>query len=116
MPAEPSSHEPATWPERARFATQATGTAIAPAQGILHGYRSLDLFDENGALVVRRDHPRLKGKVTRALHRNVVLSVPHFMIAALAAAQTDCIAGPPHADPGAKYFRDLVRRAMMQSP
>src|SRR4029077_19754667 len=98
--------------------------AFAPAQAVQPGMRSSVLFEEHGALVVRRDHPRVRRRMTRELfnalphidvhvalgrpgsghrvaqrsweqarvRRRVVLTVPYFMIAAMAAAQTDCIA------------------------
>jgi DNA-binding transcriptional LysR family regulator len=89
--------------------------------------RSSVLFEERGTLVVRRDHPRVRRRMTRELfnelphidvhvvlgrpgtghrvaqrhwekervHRRTVLTVPYFLIAALAAAQTDCVAALP---------------------
>jgi len=101
--------------------------AFGPEQTVQPGMRSSVLFEEEGALVVRRDHPRVGRRLTRELfntlphidvhvalgrpgqghrvaqrsweqarvHRRVVLTVPYFMIAAMAAAQTDCIAALP---------------------
>jgi len=130
-------------------------------------------------LVVRRDHPRVGRRMTRALfntlphidvhvvlgrpgtghrvaqrqwekahvRRRSVLTVPYFLIAAMAAAETDCVAALPDrladlcvgllplkkvaatfplprlttvmvwhertdADPGAKFFRELVAEAV----
>ncbi len=85
------------------------------------------LFEEEGALVVRRDHPRVRRRLTRELfnalphvdvhvalgrpgtghriaqrsweqarvRRRVVLTMPYFIIAAMAAAETDCVAAIP---------------------
>jgi len=101
--------------------------AFAPAQAVQPGMRSQPVFEESAALVVRRDHPQVGRRITRALfnrlphidvhvalgrpgaghrvaqrgweragvRRRVVLTVPYFMTAALAAAATDCIAGLP---------------------
>jgi DNA-binding transcriptional LysR family regulator len=101
--------------------------AFAPEQAAQPGMRSERLFEESAALVVRRDHPGVKRRITRELfnelphidvhvvlgrpgtghrvaqrgweragvRRRVVLTVPYFMTAALAAAATDCIAGLP---------------------
>jgi DNA-binding transcriptional LysR family regulator len=101
--------------------------AFAPAQAVQPGMRSSVLFEEHGALVVRRDHPKVRGRMTRDLfnalphidvhvvlgrpgtghrvaqrgwehahlHRRVVLTVPYFMTAAMAAAATDCVAALP---------------------
>lgn len=130
-------------------------------------------------MVVRRDHPRVRGKLTpklfnelphidvevvlgrtgighklaeqhwkgAGLERKVAVRVPYFTTAAMIASRTDCIAGLPSrlakvlcktlplkvaptsfqmpkmgvslvwhertdADPGAKYFRDLVAGAV----
>jgi DNA-binding transcriptional LysR family regulator len=100
---------------------------FAPAQAVQPGMRSRLLFEERGALVVRRDHPRVRRRMTRELfnelphidvhvvlgrpgtghrvaqrqweqarvHRRTVLTVPHFLTAAMAAAQTDCVAALP---------------------
>jgi DNA-binding transcriptional LysR family regulator len=153
--------------------------AFAPAQAVQPGMRSTVLFEEHGTLVVRRDHPRVKRRMTRELfnalphidvhvvlgrpgtghrvaqrgwekahvHRRVVLTVPYFMVAAMAAAETDCVAALPDrvaalctrlfplkkveasfplprlttvmiwhertdVDPGARFFRELVTRAV----
>src|SRR5262245_25615434 len=101
--------------------------AFTPAQALQPGMRSRVLFEEHGALVVRRDHPQVRGRMTRELfnalphidvhvvlgrpgtghrvaqrgwehahvHRRVVLTVPYFMTAAMAAAATDCVAALP---------------------
>jgi DNA-binding transcriptional LysR family regulator len=101
--------------------------AFAPMQTVQPGMRSSVLFEEQGALVVRRDHPRVRRRMTRELftalphvdvhvalgrpgtghrvaqrqweharvRRRVVLTVPYFLIAAMAAAQTDCVAALP---------------------
>lgn len=101
--------------------------AFAPAQSVQPGQRSAVLFEEEGALLVRRDHPHVRGRLTRTLfnelphvdvhvtlgrpgvghrvaqrhwekarvRRRVVLTVPHFLIAAMAAAHTDCVAAVP---------------------
>ena len=101
--------------------------AFAPAQTVGPGLHSSVLFEEQGALVVRRDHPRVGRRLTRDLfnelphidvhvalgrpgtghrvaqrsweqarvHRRVVLTVPYFMTAAMAAAQTDGVAAIP---------------------
>jgi DNA-binding transcriptional LysR family regulator len=101
--------------------------AFSPAQAVQPGMRSSVLFEEHGALLVRRDHPRVRGRMTRELfntlphidvhvvlgrpgtghrvaqrgweqahlHRRVVLTVPYFMTAAMAAAATDCVAALP---------------------
>ena len=153
--------------------------AFAPAQSVQPGMRSTVLFEERGVLVVRRDHPRVGRRMTRALfntlphidvhvvlgrpgtghrvaqrqwekahvRRRSVLTVPYFLIAAMAAAETDCVAALPDrladlcvgllplkkvaatfplprlttvmvwhertdADPGAKFFRELVAEAV----
>lgn len=91
------------------------------------GWLSRAAYEEVGALVVRRDHPRVRRRMTpelfnalphidvqvalgRAgaghdiaermwrslgLSRNVVLAVPHFVAAAMAAARTDYVAALP---------------------
>ncbi|AKU95592.1 Transcriptional regulator, LysR family [Labilithrix luteola] len=143
------------------------------------GWLSRAAYDEVGALVVRRDHPRVRRRMTPelfnslqhidvqvalgrtgtghdiaermwrslGLSREVVLSVPHFVAAAMAAARTDYVAALPRrvadtlcailplkivqptftlpaasvtlvwhartdADAGARYFRDLIVRAV----
>jgi DNA-binding transcriptional LysR family regulator len=100
---------------------------FAPAQAVQPGMRSLVLFEEGAALLVRRDHPLVRKTMSRALfnalphidvhvvlgrpgtghrvaqqqweqarvHRHVALTVPHFLIAAMAAAETDCVAAVP---------------------
>jgi len=101
--------------------------AFAPEQVVQPGMRSAVLFEERAALLVRRDHPRVGGRMTRELfnelphvdvhvvlgrpgsghrvaergfeqarvRRHVVLTVPYFMTAAFAAAETDCVAAMP---------------------
>lgn len=101
--------------------------AFAPEQVVHPGLRSSVLFDEQAALLVRRDHPRVRRRMTRDLfnslphidvhvvlgrpgtghrvaqrgweragvQRRVVLTVPYFMTAALAAVETDCVAAVP---------------------
>ena len=101
--------------------------AFAPAQAVQPGMRSSVLFEERAALVVRRDHPRVRRRITRELFNelphidvHVVLGRPgtghrvaerHWeqarlhrrtradgallLTAALAAAQTDCVAALP---------------------
>jgi DNA-binding transcriptional LysR family regulator len=143
------------------------------------GQQSRPLYEEIGTLVVRRDHPRIRDRLTpklfnsaqhidvqlalgragtghqiaeqkwRALglQREVVLAVPHFVAAALAAARSDYVAALPRrvamtlasmlplritrptfemprvavtlvwhartdADAGARYFRELIARAV----
>jgi len=143
------------------------------------GQQAQLLYDEVGALVVRRDHPRIRDRLTPAqfnsaqhidvqlalgrtgtghdiaeqawralgLRRQVGLAVPHFFAAALAAARSDYVAALPRrvartlaamlplritrptfempraavtlvwhartdADTGARYFRDLIARAV----
>jgi len=100
---------------------------FAPDQSVQPGMRSAVLFEERAALVVRRDHPRVRKQMTRKLfndlphidvhvvlgkpgtghrvaqrgweqakvRRRVVLTVPYFFIAAMAAAETDCVAALP---------------------
>ena len=152
---------------------------FGPAEMVQPGMRSAVLFEEHGAIVVRRDHPRVRRRMTRELfsalphidvhvvlgrpgtghraaqrhwdqarlQRRVALTVPHFLIAAMAAANTDCVAALPErladlcvkllplkrvtatfplprlttvmvwhertdADPGAKFFRQLVADAV----
>jgi len=147
------------------------------------GVRARTLYEEVGALVVRRDHPRIREQMTPrqfngekhidvqvalgrtgaghqiaeqmwrslGLSRDVVLAVPHFMAAAMAAARTDYVAALPtrvaqmacgflplrvtrpafempraevtliwharsDADAGAAYFRELVARAVRETP
>jgi len=41
--------------------------AIAPAHGSPQGLHASDLYQEEGVLVVRRDHPRVRRKLTREL-------------------------------------------------
>lgn len=104
---------------------------FSPEQAVQPGMRSAALFEEQGALIVRRDHPRVRTRMTpesfnelphsdvhvvlgqpgtghrvaqqgweRAhFRRRVVLTVPYFMIAAMAAAETDCVAAYPAAWP-----------------
>ena len=101
--------------------------AFSPEQAVEPGMRSAALFEEQAALIVRRDHPRVRTRMTRELfndlphvdvhvvlgrpgaghrvaqrgwerahvRRRVVLTVPYFIIAAMAAAETDCVAALP---------------------
>ena len=101
--------------------------AFSPEQAVQPGMQSAALFEEQAALVVRRDHPRVGARMARELfnelphidvhvvlgrpgvghrvaqrgwerahvRRRVVLTVPYFMIAAMAAAETDCVAALP---------------------
>jgi DNA-binding transcriptional LysR family regulator len=101
--------------------------AFSPKQAVPPGMRSAPLFEEQAALIVRRDHPRVRTRMTRELfnelphvdvhvvlgrpgtghrvaqrgwerahlRRRVVLTVPYFIIAAMAAAETDCVAAIP---------------------
>lgn len=157
--------------------------AFAPSAMQAPGMRARPLFEEQACMVVRKDHPRVRGKLTpklfrelphidvevalgrpgvghrlaeehrrrAGLDRNVVVTVPYFITAATIAARTDCVAGLPgrmadvvcrllplkkapttfplptmgmslvwhertDADPGARYFRDLVAKAVGASP
>jgi len=101
--------------------------AFSPEQAVQRGMRSTALFEEQAALVVRKNHPRVRTRMTRRLfnelphidvhvvlgrpgtghrvaergweharvRRRVVLTVPYFIIAAMAAAETDCVAAIP---------------------
>lgn len=101
--------------------------AFAPAQTVQPGLHASVLFEERGTLVVRRDHPRVRRRMTRELfnalphidvhvvlgrpgtghrvaqrhwekthvRRRTVLTVPYFLIAAMTAAETDCVAALP---------------------
>src|SRR5580704_5391064 len=153
--------------------------AFAPSMMQAPGVRAQQVFEEQACMVVRRDHPRLRGKLTpklfnalphidvevvlgrtgighrmaeqhwkaAGLERKVAVRVPYFTTAAMIAARTDCIAGLPgrlakvlckhlpikvaattfampkmglslvwhdrtDADPGGRYFRDLVAEAV----
>ena len=100
---------------------------FAPEQAVQPGMRSAALFEEQAVLIVRRDHPRVRTRMTTELfnelphidvhvvlgqpgtghrvaqrgwerahvRRRVVLTVPYFFIAAMAAAETDCVAALP---------------------
>lgn len=100
---------------------------FSPEQAVQPGMRSAALFEEQAALIVRRDHPRVRTRMTRELfnqlphvdvhvvlgqpgtghrvaqrgwerahvRRRVVLTVPYFIIAAVVAAETDCVAALP---------------------
>lgn len=91
------------------------------------GLHARTVYEEIGALVVRRDHPRVRRRMTpelfdslrhidvqvalgrpgaghaiaeqtwrrHGLSRDVVLAVPHFVAAAMAAARTDYVAALP---------------------
>jgi len=101
--------------------------AFSPEPAVQPGMRAATLFEEQAALVVRRDHPRVRAQMTEELfndlphidvhvvlgrpgtghrvaqrgwerahvRRRVVLTVPYFITAAMAAAETDCIAALP---------------------
>jgi DNA-binding transcriptional LysR family regulator len=109
------------------LASGAVDVALAPEQAVQPVHRSIRLFEDPAAFVVRRDHPKVKDRLTRKLFntlphidieialgnkgvgnkaaqryfkqvgltRNVALSVPHFVIAAMVAARTDCVAPVP---------------------
>src|SRR5215475_9079219 len=109
------------------LATGDVDVAFSPEQAMPPGMHSAALFEEQAALVVRRDHPRVRTRMTRELfntlphidvhvvlgrpgtghrvaergwerarvRRRVVLTVPYFMVAAMAAAETDCVAALP---------------------
>jgi DNA-binding transcriptional LysR family regulator len=156
--------------------------AIAPAHPPEAGEHAIDLYREEGVLVVRRGHPRVRGKLgkklfcelrhidillalgrggighrvvteflaSHGLTRDIAVSVPSFTAAATIAARTDWVAGMPrrlaelfvnqlplviasmpipplvfqmqlfwhertHADPGARYFREVVTAAVASS-
>jgi DNA-binding transcriptional LysR family regulator len=153
--------------------------SVAPSILRTPGLRQRPLFEEQACMVVRRDHPRVRDKLTpklfnellhidvevvlgrtgvghrlaeqhwrrSGLERKVGVTVPYFTTAAMIASRTDCIAGLPSrlarvvctylplkipkatfplptmglslvwhdrtdTDPGAKYFRDLIGRAV----
>jgi DNA-binding transcriptional LysR family regulator len=161
------------------LATGDVDAAFSPSVMQTPGVRTRPIFEEQACLVVRRDHPRVRGKLTpklfnelphidvevvlgrtgvghrlaeqhwkgAGLERNVAVTVPYFTTAAMIASRTDCIAGLPSrlarvlckhlplkvatatfpmpkmgmslawhertdADPGARYFRDLVAKAV----
>jgi len=110
------------------LATGDVDVAFAPEQAVPPGMPSAPLFEEQAALLVRRNHPRVRARMTRELfnalphidvhvvlgrpgvghrvaqrgwqrarvRRRVVLTVPYFMVAAMAAAETDCVAAMPN--------------------
>jgi DNA-binding transcriptional LysR family regulator len=153
--------------------------AFAPSMMQAPGVHAQQVFEEQACMVVRRDHPKLRGKLTpklfnalkhidvevvlgrtgighrmaeqhwkaAGLERKVAVRVPYFTTAAMIAARTDCVAGLPSrlanvlcetmplkivattfplpkmgisliwhertdADPGARYFRQLVAEAV----
>jgi DNA-binding transcriptional LysR family regulator len=153
--------------------------AFAPSVLQTPGLRARPIFEEQACMVVRRDHPRVRGKLTpklfnelphidvevvlgrtgvghrlaeqhwrrAGLERRVAITVPYFTTAAMIASRTECIAGLPSrlaevlcrylplrvaattfplpkmglslvwhertdADPGGKFFRDLVADAV----
>jgi DNA-binding transcriptional LysR family regulator len=153
--------------------------AFAPSMMQAPGVRARQVFEEQACMVVRRDHPQVRGKLTpklfnalphidvevvlgrtgighrmaeqhwkaAGLERKVAVRVPYFTTAAMIAARTDCVAGLPgrlakvlcktmpvkivpttfplpkmgislvwhertDADPGARYFRQLVAEAV----
>jgi DNA-binding transcriptional LysR family regulator len=165
------------------LATGDVDAAFAPSALQAPGVRARPIFEEQACMVVRRDHPRVRGKLTpklfnelphidievvlgrvgvggrmaeqhwrrEGLERKVAITVPYFTTAAMIAAQTDCIAGLPgrvaevmcrclplkvvattfplpkmgmslvwhertDADPGGRYFRDLVVEATGGAP
>jgi DNA-binding transcriptional LysR family regulator len=101
--------------------------AFVPEQAVRPGQRSVFMFEERGALVLRRGHPHSRRKMTAevfnalpqidvqvtlgrpgvghrvageqlkaiGLKRRITLTVPYFLTAALAAAQTDAVAVLP---------------------
>lgn len=109
------------------LATGEVDVAFIPGHLLTPDQLGEPIFEERAALVVRRDHPRLRGRLTPALfnalphidvelvlgktgtghrlaeqhwksaglERNVAITVPSFITAAMIAAQTDCIAGLP---------------------
>ncbi len=152
---------------------------IVPAMLEMTGVRMRPIFEEQACMVVRRDHPCARGKLTpklfnslshidvevvlgrpgvghrlseqhwqrAGLERKVSIAVPYFTTAAMIAARTDCVAGLPSrmakalcrllplkilattfplpkmglslawhertdADPGCRFFRDLVVKAV----
>jgi DNA-binding transcriptional LysR family regulator len=161
------------------LATGDVDAAFAPSMMQTPGLRARPIFEEQACMVVRRDHPRVRGKLTpklfnelphidvevvlgrtgvghrlaeqhwkgAGLERKVAVTVPYFTTAAMIASRTDCIAGLPSrmaralckhlplkvpatmfplpkmgmslvwhertdADPGGRYFRDLVVKAV----
>jgi DNA-binding transcriptional LysR family regulator len=161
------------------LATGDVDASFAPSMLQAPGLRARPVFEEQARMVVRRDHPRVRGKLTpklfnelmhidvevvlgrpgvgarlaeqhwrrAGLERKVAIRVPYFTTAAMIASRTDCVAGLPSrlaavlcrslplkvapttfplpkmglslvwhertdADPGAKYFRDLVAKAV----
>jgi DNA-binding transcriptional LysR family regulator len=161
------------------LATGDVDAAFVPSMMQTPGVRARPIFEEQACLVVRRDHPRVRGKLTpklfnelphidvevvlgrtgvghrlaeqhwksAGLERKVAVTVPYFTTAAMIASRTDCIAGLPSrmakvlckhlpikvasaafpmprmgmslvwhertdADPGGRYFRDLVVKAV----
>jgi DNA-binding transcriptional LysR family regulator len=161
------------------LATGEIDLAFVPTVMLGPGDLGQRVFEERACLVVRRDHPRVRGKITpklfnelrhidvevvlgkkgighrgaeshwksMGLERTVSLTVPYFTTAAMMAARTDCVAGLPSraaevlcrilpiriapatfplptmsmsmtwhertdADPGARYFRELVATAV----
>jgi DNA-binding transcriptional LysR family regulator len=161
------------------LATGDVDAAVMPSMIQTPGLRGRPVFEEQACLVVRRDHPRVRGKLTpklfnelphidvevvlgrtgvghrlaeqhwrgAGLERKVAVSVPYFTTAAMVASRTDCIAGLPSrlakvlcrhlplkvasttfpmpkmglslvwhertdADPGGRFFRDMVVRAV----
>jgi DNA-binding transcriptional LysR family regulator len=156
--------------------------AFAPSMMQSPGLRAQPVFEEQARMVVRRDHPRVRGKLTpklfnelphidievvlgrtgvghrlaeqhwrrAGLERKVAITVPYFTTAAWIASRTDCIAGLPSrlaevvcrtlplkvaattfplpkmgmsivwhertdADPGGRYFRELVLETVRDS-
>jgi DNA-binding transcriptional LysR family regulator len=163
------------------LATGDVDAAFAPSAMETPGVRARPIFEEQARLVVRRNHPRVRGKVTpklfselphinvevvlgrpgtghrlaeqhwrrSGLERKVAITVPYFITAAMIASRTDCIAALPgrmadvacrylplksvattfqlpkmsmslvwhertDADPGGRYFRDVVAKAVRE--
>jgi DNA-binding transcriptional LysR family regulator len=161
------------------LATGDVDAAFAPSIMETPGVRARPILEEQACMVVRRDHPRVRRKLTAklfnalphidvevvlgrtgvghrlaeqhwrsaGLERKVAVTVPYFTTAAMIASRTDCIAGLPSrlakvlckhlpikvaattfampkmglslvwhdrtdADPGGRYFRDLVAEAV----
>lgn len=153
--------------------------SLAPSMLSPPGHRSRPVFEERACFVVRRDHPKVRGRMTpklfnellhidvevalgrkgighrlaadhwqkAGLERKVAVTVPYFATAALIAARTDYVAALPSraahvlcaalptkiakmtfpmpamgisllwhertdADPGAKFFREVVVEAV----
>jgi DNA-binding transcriptional LysR family regulator len=164
------------------LATGDVDAAFAPTVLQTPGTRARPVFEEQACMVARRNHPRVRGKLTpklfnelphidvevvlgrtgvghrlaeqhwkgAGLERKVAVTVPYFTTAAMIASRTDCIAGLPSrlarvlckhlplkavpttfslpkmgmslvwhertdADPGGRYFRELVVKAVSEA-